>query len=187
MKHEFDIKKYERQYGPHFNEECAKKCVSKMENEDGTNGAHWSIEETTQVAQQYGINLNGDKFNKYDWFVSLNMIYSDFYKVVVSMFGNSNTQFFVELAKAWINDKDVPEGKTWKYFKYVVCDEEYTEEDEYDYYDEDEDDDDYPIYVKQYSRRRMKPTHHERERYVDEDEYDYYEPMYRKRKRFSKY
>ena len=186
MKHEFNIKRHEHKYGPHFNEECAEWCVSKMENEDGTMGAHWSIEETTQVAQQYGINLTSDKFNKYDWFVSLNMIYSDYYRVVMSMFGNSNTQFFVELAKAWINDKDVPEGKTWKYFQYVVCDEKHKDESEYEYYDEDEDDeDDYPIYVRQYSHRRHHPKYDDR--YMEEGEYEYYEPMYRKRKRFSKY
>lgn len=189
MKHEFDIEKHERKYGPHFDEECAKWCVSKMENEDGTIGAHWSIEETTQVAQQYNINLKGDKFNKYDWFVSLNMIYSDFYKVVVNMLGNSSVQYFVELTKAWINDKDVPEGKTWNYFKYVVCNEQCNEEDEDKYYEEDEDeydDEDYPFYVKHFKYRKYKPLHRDNSRYMDEYD-EYYEPMYHRRKRFSKY
>ncbi|MED9948591.1 MAG: hypothetical protein U0J50_10110 [Peptacetobacter hiranonis] len=50
-------------YGPHFNEECALKAVSKMENEDGSRGEHWSLEETTSIANQYGINLKGEKYN----------------------------------------------------------------------------------------------------------------------------
>lgn len=40
------IKAYEAEHGPHFNDEHARKAVSKMENEDGTRGQHWSLEET---------------------------------------------------------------------------------------------------------------------------------------------
>ncbi len=75
----FRVKAYEAEHGPHFNEEHARKAVSKMENEDGTRGPHWSVEETTALASQYGINL-GSRFNRYDWFVALNMVYSDYYK-----------------------------------------------------------------------------------------------------------
>lgn len=53
----FRVKAYEAEHGPHFNEEHARKAVSKMENEDGTRGPHWSVEETTTLASQYGINL----------------------------------------------------------------------------------------------------------------------------------
>lgn len=72
----FRVKAYEAEHGPHFNEEHARKAVSKMENEDGTRGPHWSVEETTALASQYGINL-GNRFNRYDWFVALNMVYSE--------------------------------------------------------------------------------------------------------------
>lgn len=78
----FRVKAYEAEHGPHFNEEHARKAVSKMENEDGTRGPHWSVEETTTLASQYGINL-GSRFNRYDWFVALNMVYSDYYKVYI--------------------------------------------------------------------------------------------------------
>lgn len=60
----FNIKAYEKEHGPHFNEEHARKAVMKMENEDGTRGPHWSIDETTTLASQYGITL-GSKFNRY--------------------------------------------------------------------------------------------------------------------------
>lgn len=43
----FRVKAYEKEHGPHFNEEYARKAVMKMENEDGTRGPHWSLEETT--------------------------------------------------------------------------------------------------------------------------------------------
>lgn len=75
----FRVKAYEAEHGPHFNEEHARKAVSKMENEDGTRGPHWSVEETTALASQYGINL-GSRFNRYDWFVALNEVVGTFKK-----------------------------------------------------------------------------------------------------------
>lgn len=35
------IKAYEAEHGPHFNDEHARKAVSKMENEDGTRLTHF--------------------------------------------------------------------------------------------------------------------------------------------------
>lgn len=63
MRERLKIERHEAMYGPHFNEECALKAVSKMENEDGSRGEHWSLEETTSIANQYGINLKGEKYN----------------------------------------------------------------------------------------------------------------------------
>ena len=114
----FRVKAYEKEHGPHFNEEYARKAVMKMENEDGTRGPHWSLEETTTLASQYGIAL-GSKFNRYDWFVALNMVYSDYYRVIMNITGSNNTKHYVEFAKAWLNDKDIDEGKMWYYYIYV--------------------------------------------------------------------
>lgn len=117
MRERLKIERHEAMYGPHFNEECALKAVSKMENEDGSRGEHWSLEETTSIANQYGINLKGEKYNKYDWYVALNMIRSDYYRAVVTMTSSDHIKYFVELAKAWLNDKDIEEGKMWYYYK----------------------------------------------------------------------
>ena len=111
-------KAYEAKHGPHFDEEHARKAVSKMENEDGSRGQHWSVEETSALANQYGIRFDS-KFNKYDWYVALNMVYSDYYKVIVNMTGSNNSKYFVELAKAWICDKDIDEGKMWYYYSSI--------------------------------------------------------------------
>lgn len=71
------------------------------------------MEQTTQAARQVGIQFAS--FNMYDWYYTLNMMWSDYSNV----FGNdSNT--YISLAKAWLNDPDVPEGKAWRYYKYVV-------------------------------------------------------------------
>ena len=140
----FRTKAYEQEYGPHFNEEQARKAVNKMQNEDGTKGPHWSLDETTSLASQYGVGLN-NRFNRYDWFVALNMIYSDYYKVIINITNSNSPKHYVEFAKAWLNDKDIDEGKMWYYYIYVMCDkireeemECYEEKMNDDYEDEDE-------------------------------------------------
>lgn len=165
------IKAYEAEHGPHFNDEHARKAVSKMENEDGTRGQHWSLEETTALANQYGIRLD-EKINKYDWYVALNMVYSDYYRVVVSMTGSNNTKYFVELAKAWIHDKDIDEGKMWFYYIYVMCDkirnaEEDLFERHYSKYEDDDEEERYGNY------RRMGRSSYGRRKEYDR-EYDLY-------------
>lgn len=55
----FRVKAYEKEHGPHFNEEYARKAVMKMENEDGTRGPHWSLEETTTT--NLGLTISTDK------------------------------------------------------------------------------------------------------------------------------
>lgn len=170
------LERYERMYGPHFNEECAHKAVKKMENEDGSKGPRWSIEESERIAQQYGVNLKSEKFNKYDWFVALNMIRSDFYRAVINMTGNDNPKHFVELTKAWLNDKDIEEGKMWFYFRYVMCEEGREEEDDDDF--EDEESGNY-VYARGRGRGRGRGRmaqyhkHHYNDYYDDEDDNEY--------------
>lgn len=130
------LERHERMYGPHFNEECALKVVSKMENEDGTMGQHWSIQESATLANRYGMSFS-EKVNRYDWYVALNMVYSDYYNIIKTISVPDTTKFFVELAKSWLKDKDVEEGKMWYYYKYVMCDtyhEDYEDEEEYNEY-----------------------------------------------------
>ena len=150
------------------------KAVKKMENEDGTKGPRWSVEEAERVAAQFGINLKGEKFNKYDWFVALNMIRSDFYRAVINMTGSDNVKHFVELTKAWLNDKDIESGKMWFYFKYVMC-EEGREED-----DDEWDDVESGNYAYARGRGRGRSgrmaqyhKHHYNDYYDDEDDNEY--------------
>lgn len=91
LKSELCANVYEAINGPHFDEEHAKYAVEGMENEDGSKGPHWTVEETTSVANQMGINLKSEKHNKWDWYVAMNTIYSDFYKAVVAITGGAST------------------------------------------------------------------------------------------------
>lgn len=149
MKNKFKLERHEEMYGPHFTEDCAEEVVANMRNEDGTRGAHWGLKETTQLAEQFDVDLRGE-FNKYDWFVALNMIYSDFYKVIVNLTNSDHVKYFVEFAKAWLKDKDIDEGKMWKYYRYLMCDDT-----DYEYQD-----------VRHYARRQREP-------YYEDDDYEY--------------
>lgn len=172
-------KAYEAKHGPHFDDEHARKAVSKMENEDGSRGQHWSVEETSALANQYGIRFDS-KFNKYDWYVALNMVYSDYYKVIVNMTGSNNSKYFVELAKAWLSDKDIDEGKMWYYYIYVMCDKLRDAEEEYfdrnySKYEDEDDDDDEPYGTYRRGGRMGRSSYGRRREY--DREYDY---MYQK-------
>lgn len=174
----FRTKAYEQEYGPHFNEEQARKAVNKMENEDGTRGPHWSLEETTSLANQFGISLN-NRFNRYDWFVALNMIYSDYYKVLVNITNSNTPKHYVEFAKAWLNDKDIDEGKMWYYYIYVMCDK--IREEEMECYEDkmkgEYDDDEDELSRSRMGRYRMGSYRRTGRMnvYRDHDDYDDYE------------
>ena len=96
-----------------FTPEKAEEWLLNMINEDGTKGAHWSIEQTNKYKPQ-GIK-------DYVWDVALNMVYSDYYSVAVA--NNVNTpEFYVGLAKAFLFDKDAknPHDKIAAYYNCIV-------------------------------------------------------------------
>lgn len=184
MRKKLKMQRHERMFGPHFDEEQAIKAVSKMENEDGTNGEHWSLSDTTRIAGQYGINLNTRKFNKYDWYVALNMVYSDYYKVINTISNSDHLRCFAKLAEAWLCDKDIEEGKMWYYYCFIMCDklrDEFLEED-----DEDEDEEEYSRY--NYARRAKSKRRYEDDEYEDDDrDYRYERRGQMRERRSSRY
>ena len=100
-------------FGEHFDMDTAYTAVSEMQNVDGTKGEHWDIDQTTSAAKQ--ANIQFKKFNEYDFYYAINMLYSDYYNI----FGDDSNSY-IQLATAWLNDPDVPEGKAWRYYKKVV-------------------------------------------------------------------
>jgi len=98
--------------GPYFDSESVAKAVASLQNEDGTVGPKWTITETTTAASSVGVIF--EKYNMYDWYYVLNMVYSDYYNVI-----GVNQPVYFELAKAWINDKDAPVGKAYLYHKMI--------------------------------------------------------------------
>lgn len=102
---EIEYKLYKIAYDNHLTEDLAKEWVASMENKDGTSGEHWTLEQT---------NAYCGKHNKYDWYATLNMMYSDYYN---SKFG---VDTYVELAKDFLDDEDTDKDKLLKYYMLIV-------------------------------------------------------------------
>lgn len=102
-----------------FDQETAIHWVENMQNADGSAGPHWTMEQTTAVAESMGIQ--GYEIPRLAWGVTMNMMYSDYYPVAVE-FGLNRPEFYAALAKAFLLDKDGPgpEQKLMAYYEHIA-------------------------------------------------------------------
>lgn len=104
------ITKIDLMLNPDFTKETAEYAVSKMKNEDGTEGGHWDYDTTTSVLKSKGYD-----FNPCDWYYVLNMVYSDYFSK------DQPDDYYFKLAYDFLKDKDAPVGKAKKYFLAMHC------------------------------------------------------------------
>lgn len=97
-----------------MDKETATEWVKGMENEDGSRGAHWSFEQVKQLMMQKGINLDPAEM-----YAAMNMLYSDYCKVAKKL-NITHPDYWIEMAKAFIEDKDAPGDKLARYYQYIV-------------------------------------------------------------------
>ena len=98
-----------------MDEHLAKEWTAMMENEDGTKGPHWSMEQIKKVIEQRGIP--GDPV---EIWVAMNMMYSDYCKVAKKL-GVNTMDFYAEMARAFLDDKDAgAHDKLTAYYEYIV-------------------------------------------------------------------
>lgn len=97
--------------------EMAEEWMMGLQNEDGTKGPHWSMDQAKQVMQQRGIQADWITF----WAI-LNMMYSDYCKVFKKHGVGDRVDFYADITSAWLNDKDGPEPakKAAAYYEYIV-------------------------------------------------------------------
>ena len=100
-----------------FTREDAEAWAEKMQNADGTTGPHWTMEQTTAVAESMGIQA--PVVPRWAWGVTMNMMYSDYYDVA-RKFGVNVPELYAELARAFLMDKDGP-GPEEKLCAYYRC------------------------------------------------------------------
>lgn len=98
-----------------FTDELAEKWVKSMKNKDGTKGAHWNREQTKQVMKHMGVQ----GIEPHEFYAVMNAMYSD-YCAAAKKFGVDTSEFYGELAKAWLQDEDAVEDKAAAYYCYVV-------------------------------------------------------------------
>jgi len=87
----------------------------QMRNADGTTGPHWTMEQIKQVMAQRGIS--GEPL---EYFLVFNMLYSDFSAVFRKHGVGDKIDFYADMAKAWLEDKDAVEDKLAAYYECVV-------------------------------------------------------------------
>lgn len=122
MKHEDDYhmgRSESHMDGMEFDRETAEHWVRSMRNEDKAHpvGGKWTAEMLKPLAQKYGIPTDGKKF--WELYAMTNAMYSD-YGEVARKFGITSPEFYVCMAKAWMEDKDAEPDKTALYYEYIV-------------------------------------------------------------------
>lgn len=102
-----------------FDRETAEEWVAGMENEDKAHprGGKWKPEMLKPLAQKYGIPTDGPRF--WEFYAMVNAMYSD-YSEVAKKFGVTSPDFYVCMAKAFMDDKDAEDDKVARYYEYIV-------------------------------------------------------------------
>lgn len=113
-----EYKKHEKN-GKHkekteFDRSVAEEWVVSMENADGTEGEHWTYEQTEAVRKQHGFGCDS-----VDFYAAINMMYSDYCKVAKE-YNLNTTDFYAKMANAFICDKDAEKDKVSRYFECIV-------------------------------------------------------------------
>lgn len=99
-----------------FTEDDARRWTERMENDDGSMGAHWTLEQTTAVANSIGVHVD-----PWIWYAAMNMMYSDYWESA-TRYGVDRPEYYADLAKEFLFDKDAggPEAKIAGYYHGIV-------------------------------------------------------------------
>lgn len=98
-----------------FTLDVAEEWASKLQNEDGSSGPHWTMEQAKRIMAQRNLSLDPTEF----W-IAINLIYSDFSPVAKKHGVGGNLDFYVDMTKAFLNDKDAGPNKIARYYECVV-------------------------------------------------------------------
>jgi hypothetical protein len=116
--------RYMRDRGEHdleyFSMEDVENWKHEMKNEDGSHGEHFTKEHVKQAASMAGIDIH--ELGEIPFCLAMNMMYSDYCKVA-QKYGVDRPEFYADMAKAFLKDKDFhgePEEKLYLYYKCIV-------------------------------------------------------------------
>lgn len=92
----------------------AEQWARNMEKEDGSKGPKWTKEQVKPYMAQVG--YHGPE---YKFWVIMNAMYSDYCKVA-KKYGMDRPEYYADLAKAWLEDRDAVPEKAGLYYRYIV-------------------------------------------------------------------
>lgn len=120
-----EMRKYGRRYSAHEAEKArhtdhltmgeAEEWVSGMVSEDGHHGARWPFHEIRQYAGNFGI----DDDDLVEFFAVINALAAD-YGMIARKYGVDKMEYWADMAKAWMHDKDAAPGKAKRYWEYIA-------------------------------------------------------------------
>lgn len=102
--------------GERLTREEAEKWVKGMKSEDGKTGGRWPFNEIKQYAGNFGIQGENKVI---EFYAVMNALYTDYCKVA-KKHGVDKVDFWADMAKAFIHDKDAGEGKVKKYYECIA-------------------------------------------------------------------
>jgi hypothetical protein len=106
---------------PHLSKHDMYRWKRMMQNEDGTEGAHYEMQQILSAVDKMGINLDKFDFTEKELCIAVNMMYSDYCKVASKYVApDKELHFFIDLAKAFLDDEDGP-GASTKLALYFNC------------------------------------------------------------------
>lgn len=101
--------------GPSLSKELAESWVENMKHANGGSGEKWTLDHVKQILARKGITSDPIQY----W-VAMNALYSDYCSVFAKAGVGDSVDFYVDLAKAFINDSDAQPDKLARYYEYVV-------------------------------------------------------------------
>ena len=101
--------------GDHLTKAVAVEWVEGMQNADHEHptGEKWTMETTKPLAIKHGFSSEEKQL---EFWAIMNMMYSD-YSETAKKHGVSTMDFFADMAKSWMNDKDAVKNKTAAYIE----------------------------------------------------------------------
>ena len=97
----------------------AEAWVAAMQNEDPAKprGGKWTIDQVKPYAQKHGFRTDGARL--YEFWAAMNAMYSDFGEMA-KRYNVATPDFFADMAKAFLLDKDAVDGKVARYYRCIV-------------------------------------------------------------------
>lgn len=97
----------------------------RLQNADGSKGAHFDTNKVMQIAEKMGIHFNN--FSEKEFAITMNMLYSDYCEALKPVIPpDREDMVYAKMAKAFLEDDDAPEAseKLALYYHCIVCADE---------------------------------------------------------------
>lgn len=117
---QFTDRHYEEEPKAHLSRSDMRRWSSNLKNKDGTRGPHFEKEHVRELSEK--MKLEFDEYTFDELLMTMNMLYSDYCKVVRFNETEMKIAKYIEMAMAFLEDDDgySPSDKLARYYCFVV-------------------------------------------------------------------